>query len=113
MRYEELVADAPGELRRIASTLAEPTRRSAEAVAEGATIPKLAAKTGVCHHFWQGKPGLWKRVLTATAAERIALAQAPSFAELRYVCDPDRELTTARANANWLALVRPQTTKKD
>ena len=50
VRYEELVADAPGELRRIASTLAEPAYAAAPAAVCCSTALRfqlLAAKTGV------------------------------------------------------------------
>jgi Sulfotransferase domain len=107
VRYEELVADTPRGLRRIEATLGKPTRRPAAAVAADATIPQLRKRTGVAHHFWQGRPGLWKQLLTAPAAERIALAHSLYCAELRYACHPDLGLTAAQADANWLALVRP------
>ena len=112
VRYEELVADAPGELRRIAEALGEPDRRSAAEVAAAATLPAMRARTGVAHHFWQGRPGLWRALLTAPSAGRIAEAHRDCFAALGYVCDPDPELTPAQADANWLKLVWPQTGEK-
>jgi hypothetical protein len=107
VRYEELTADAPRELRRIEAALEKPARRRAAAVAAGATIPQLRKKIGVAHHFWQGRPDLWKHLLTAPAAERIALAHSLYGAELRYACNADLGLTADQADANWLALVRP------
>jgi hypothetical protein len=110
VRYEELAADAPRELDRIEATLEKPARRRAGAVAASATIPRLRKKIGVAHHFWQGRPDLWKQLLTAPVAERIALAHSLYGAELRYACKPDLGLTADQADANWLALVRPPLT---
>ena len=72
VRYEELIADTQGELRRIVEALEEPMRRVIAEVAEGATIPKLRHRTGATHHFWQGRHGLWRSLLTRPIVERLA-----------------------------------------
>ncbi len=107
VRYEALVADTPKELHRMEATLGKSTRQPALAVVADATIPHLRKRTGVAHHFWQGRPGLWRQMLTAPTAERIALAYGLYCAELGYTCVPDLKLTAAQADANWRALVRP------
>ncbi len=106
VRYEEWVANTPRELRRMEVALEKSARRPAAAVVASATIPQLREKTGVSHHFWQGKPGLWRRMLTAPAVKRIALAHALYCTELRYTCDPDPRLGARQADANWQALVQ-------
>ncbi len=90
VRYEELTADAPRELRRIEATLEKhhSPAPAAGGCAAGATIPRLRKKIGVAHHFWQGRPDLWKHLLAAPAAERIALAHSLYSSELRYACNP-------------------------
>jgi hypothetical protein len=112
VRYEDLVADGVGELTRIADALGEPTDRPIAEVVAGATIPKLQDRTGVAHHFWQGRPDLWRSLLIAPAVERIAAARHDYCAELGYSCAPDPLLNPAQAEAHWLALVRPQLAEK-
>jgi len=107
VRYEELVADTPKELCRVEAMLGHSARQTAAAVAASATIPKLRERTGVSHHFWQGRPGLWRFMLTASAADQIALAHGSYCAELGYTCEADPNLSAAKAEANWLALVSP------
>ena len=66
--------------------------------------PHRDERTGVGHHFWQGRPGLWKLLLTAPIAQRISQTHADCFRELGYRCDADPELTASQADANWVAL---------
>jgi hypothetical protein len=112
VRYENLVADAEGELRRIAEALGEPTRRLIAEIVDSATIPKLRVRTDVAHHFWQGCPGLWRSLMISPAIERLAAAHHAYCAELGYSCDADPLLVAVQADANWLALIWPQVAEK-
>jgi hypothetical protein len=112
VRYEDLVADSEGELKRIAEALGEPTRRLIAEVVGSATIPKLRVRTEVAHHFWQGCPGLWRSLLISPAVERLAEVHHAYCAELGYSCAADPLLVAARADANWLALIWPQVAEK-
>ena len=55
-------------------------------------------------HFWQGQPNLWKQLLTARAALRMAEDHKPFFETFGYACNPDCNLTDQDADANWYAL---------
>jgi Sulfotransferase domain len=112
VRYEDLVADAKGELQRIVEALGEPTRRPIAEVVGGATIPKLRDRTKVACHFWQGRPGLWRSLLIGPAVERLAEVHHAYCAELGYSCAADPQLVAAQADANWLALTWPQVAEK-
>jgi hypothetical protein len=106
VHYEELVRDPRGELRRLGELVGAPLRKPLEQAIEANTIPKLRAKFAEnARHFWQGKAGLWRTLLTVAEAEPIAAAHADVFATLGYVCDPDPTLSEFEADANWLKLV--------
>jgi hypothetical protein len=104
VRFEDLIADPSGELDRIVQAMGVPPRQPPAKVANSTTMAGLRARFRAEHHFWQGRPGLWKALLTAPAAARIAHAHAAAFA-CGYSCDPDPDLTPAQADANWVNLV--------
>lgn len=111
LRYEDLVADAEKELERLTQAIGEaPRRRPAEVVAR-TTLPSLRARFQAEGHFWQGRPGLWRTLLTAAAAERIAQAHRGAL-DFGYACDPDPNLTPAQADRNWVNLVGSQVADK-
>ena len=104
LRYEDLVSDPAGELLRLAEALGHPVAPEAIAGAVAANSLENLRATNLNQHFWQGRPGLWKTLLTADTARRIADAHAGVFAAGGYACDPDEDLTPARADANWYRL---------
>lgn len=105
VRYEDLVAEPEQELARLTETLGgEIQLPLAEAISR-TTIPKLRRQTHCDHHFWQGKPGLWKRLLPEVEARQIASAHEECFSEFGYSCDPDRTLSRGQADACWIKLV--------
>src|SRR5205085_9176047 len=75
----------------------------ARAVAD-AHMPRLRQLTERHHHFWQGRPGLWRQFLPGDLADRIANAHRESLAELNYVCRADSTLDRDHADANWIKL---------
>ena len=105
VRYEELVADGPGTVARLAQALGGRPRKTVEEALAATTLPALRAASGSRYHFWQGTPGLWKALLPAAEVQVLAPALAPTLRELGYVCAPAPELTPARADANWIGLV--------
>jgi hypothetical protein len=112
VRYEDLVSDPHGELARLADRLgAAPRYPAGEALAE-TTLAKLRAQTKREHHFWQGRPGLWRRLLPPAQAHRIARAHREVFATLGYRCDPDPMLDRARADAHWVELTGAELARK-
>jgi hypothetical protein len=103
VRYEELVRDPLGQLRRLTRPLERvPRRRLAEAIAANTLQRLRTPETGP--HFWKGEPGLWRRLLTASEARRIEAAHRDVFQALGYTCDPDETLDAAQADAHWAAL---------
>jgi hypothetical protein len=108
VRYEDLVRDPVGELGRVAAGLRVSPRGSIPEAVAATTIPNLQALTGCKPHFWQGRSGLWRGLLTAAEARYIASAHPAVFADLGYGCDPDPMLDDARADANWINLLRSE-----
>jgi hypothetical protein len=64
------------------------------------------------HHFWQGQPGHWKRLLVADAALAIACRHAAVLGGFDYVCHPDPGLTPGQADNYWIDLNRDELTEK-
>jgi hypothetical protein len=106
VRYEELVRSTEAELLRIADELQiEPSRAPAEVVAANSMDRLRERRTEPTQHYWQGRPGLWRRLLPAAEARRIAAAQPRSFARFGYDCDPDEQLSRNAADALWRELI--------
>ena len=105
VRYEDLVADPHTVLARLVDGLGVATCCSPDAALAATTIAKLRNLTGSPHHFWQGRPGLWKRLLPVPEAHALAKAQPAAFSALEYACDPDSNLRAGQADANWIELV--------
>jgi hypothetical protein len=104
VRYEDLVADPVGELDRLVRELGRLPLCPTHEVTGRTTVAELRARCQADHHFWQGRPGLWRLLLTADVARTIAQAHPDAFA-LGYACDPDETLTRAQADATWVRLV--------
>ncbi len=45
--------------------------------------------------------GIWRRLIPAIQAERLASLLFPQMIDLEYQCDPDLSLTADEADANW------------
>jgi hypothetical protein len=105
VRYEDLVANPHDILIRLVQAIGRETKKPISEAIAGHTIPKLRRQhTQVEHHFWQGKPGLWRQFLPPAEAGRIAAAHPIIFSDLGYPCDPDSQLTPSQADANWMKL---------
>jgi hypothetical protein len=104
IRYEDLVRDPIDTLEKLLAALGKPTNPDSlpQAILAG-SFHKLRADSDN-QHFWKGQPGVWKKLLTADAATRIAAAHPRSFQDLGYDCDPDPALTAEEAQANWRQL---------
>jgi hypothetical protein len=111
VRYEDLVENPKLVMERLAEALGVPPRFSPEAAAASTTLPRLRAQfTDRQHHFWQGKPGLWKELLPHDHAQQIARTHEECFHHLGYVWDPDPGLTSEEAEAHWWTLLGTQGT---
>jgi sulfotransferase family protein len=105
VRYEDLVKDTAGELKRLATAIGVPPVRPAELVAMGYAIDRLRVEYDIWHyHYWQGKAGQWKLLLPPKEAQQIAETHASVFQDLGYVCDPDPNLDARQADLNWMRL---------
>jgi hypothetical protein len=104
VHYEDLVADPARELQRLVRSFDRAIGHPLSEAIAATTLARLRAAGPCRHHFWQGKPGLWKKLLPDKEADQIAAAQALSFTELGYDCDPDPELEWRQADAHWAKL---------
>ncbi len=112
LRYEDLVADPVGSMERLTVALGVQPRRPLAEAMERTTMPQMRARLSCDHHAWQGRPGLWKRLLTAPVADEIARVHCSYCEEFGYTCDADPELTPVQADANWVACLGSQVAKK-
>lgn len=102
--YEALVERPEEEFAKLVGTLGgELVISPRQAVAE-TTIPKLRQQTGNVHHFWQGRPGLWRSLLPLQQAFRIVPTAWSYFQDLGYCHEPDLFLDRRQADLNWVRL---------
>jgi hypothetical protein len=104
VRYEDLVADTEGELRRLESALGPVRCGSITEAVEACSMGKMRQRS-INSHFWQGRPGLWRHLLPAAEAREIAAA----LPDLGYPIDPDPALDALTADRNWVRLVGEET----
>ena len=100
IRYEDLVADPISQLTALAADLAIDHHVSPEAAIAANTIEALRTTTAN-QHFWRGRPGQWKSLLTSSRAEEIGAAHRRVFKDLGYSVNPDRGLFDRLAESNW------------
>jgi hypothetical protein len=112
LTYEDLVANPSVQLGRVAQALDIAPQRSLADTVAGATLPRMRGISGARHHFWQGQPGLWRRLLVPDIAVTLAATQAEPFTRFGYLCDPDSHLTRGQADALWIDLNREELTEK-
>jgi hypothetical protein len=104
LRYEDLVRDTAAGLAAAFDRFGPPRCPSVEEVIAGCTLDTLQ-RGSVNNHFWRGRPGLWRELLPAAEADKIAAAVAPVAAALGYDLDPDRFLDAGAADRNWVRYV--------
>lgn len=103
VRYEDLVRAPHANVKRLVHLLGPVEPGRIDESIEACAIDRLRNPDNA-PHFWQGQPGLWKSLLTADEALRIAAAHADVFSLFGYRCDPDLSLSPAQADANWAFL---------
>ncbi len=101
VHYTDLVADTAGSLYAIAWTLGVPVRQAPARVTASVTFEDLKSEARN-RHFWQGRPGLWREVLTDDVADAIVRAQ-PSVAELGFTIGPVG-VSADQARLRWAEL---------
>jgi hypothetical protein len=105
VRYERLVEDTSAELTRVIAACGSVVEQPIAAAIEANSLDGLRQRYGEWrHHFWQGRPDLWRSLLTADVARRIARANAGAFETLGYSCRPDETLSAESAEENWKRL---------
>jgi len=110
IRYEDLVKDTCFYFQQMMTAIGQDPILSLEETLALNQIAKFKATPN--HHAWQGKPGLWRSLLTATTARTIYEAHQGIFIAQGYHCIPDPDLTTAIATDRWQALrIAPESNK--
>jgi hypothetical protein len=103
LRYEDLVARPHETLHRVAQALGQPPVIPWASALLANTMDELR-KTHGFGHIWKGQPGLWRHLLTADSAARLAEAHGPLLDSFGEVSDPDPSLTPEQALAHWRSL---------
>lgn len=105
IRFEQLIRQPAVELERIAvnSGVAAAIPAS-EAVR---SLPFLRMQREVGPHFWQGEPGLWRRLLPSAYASVIAAPYRRHAQRYGYDLTPDPALTIEAAREEWRARSLP------
>ncbi|MPZ24093.1 MAG: hypothetical protein GEU28_11245 [Dehalococcoidia bacterium] len=70
-----------------------------------AAAPAVRANLRGRNYYWQGSPGLWRRLLPEAEAKEIAAGQHDVMTFFGYECDFDPDLTADQADANWRELL--------
>jgi hypothetical protein len=104
VRYEDLVATPENTLRRLADELgleADPGKTST--VVQSRRL-EVMRPTSSNHHYWQGSPGGWRRLLPTDVARALAAPVADLMSARGYVVDPVPDLDAEQAARNWAAI---------
>ncbi|WP_254053385.1 sulfotransferase domain-containing protein [Singulisphaera sp. GP187] len=112
IRYETLVDNPLQTLTQLAKKLGVAPSVPFEESVEANKLDRLQSTErqrvdAPARHFWQGKPGLWRSLLSADAARRIAEVHHEVFVKLGYSCKPDPGMDDSTATRNWLSLREP------
>lgn len=103
IRYEDLVMDTSKQLFSFNEQFGLTTKAPISDIVLSHSLEKLR-KTATNKHFWQGKYGQWKQLLTAPVAKKIALTHQDVLEQLGYECDPDLSLTEDKAMVIWKSI---------
>jgi hypothetical protein len=112
LTYEDLVAKPKNVLQSVVDAVGVPPRVPLATAVAATTLANLRAMHRGRHHFWQGQPGHWRRLLVAEVASAIAGAQASVMRRFNYLCDADPHLSRSQADAHWIDLNREELTEK-
>ncbi len=102
VRYEDLVRETVPRLRELLDGLAPYGPGALRDAVEANAIQNLRAEhASQMHHFWQGRPGLWRHLIPPETVRAIRQAQAPVFDTIGHDSEPDDALTPDAADARW------------
>ncbi len=102
VHYERLVNEPHAEFGRICAALNVGQRVDVDTVLS--VHSPAAMRAAVPVHYWQGSPGLWKRLIVPELANAIRERHPDAFTTFGYEADADPRLTVEQAAANWAAL---------
>jgi hypothetical protein len=106
VRYEKLVTNPTDAVSAVLSQLgAKVDEHGIQSALEKHSL-SANRQTASNSHFWMGTPGLWRRLILANDAIRIALRHKDLFAALGYDIDPDNSLTAGSALQLWHEISR-------
>jgi hypothetical protein len=99
IRFEDLVHDPAQVLERLARHSGLTPAISAEDAV--ARLPFSRMQSEWSKHFWQGQPGLWRRLLPASYAGAVARPYRRHAHRHAYDLTPDTSLTAEMAMREW------------
>jgi len=102
VRYHDLVSNTQKTLYDLTEKLGIP-QLNIETVIANNNIDKLRL-TSDNGHFWQGKTGLWHRVIPSYIVKTIAQNQEIIFSKYEFEYTQIKKLSTIEAERNWSAL---------
>lgn len=102
IKYEEMVAKPEQTLYELFREFGWPDKDVSQVIQEHSIQNLRPFYTN--QHFWQGEPGLWKKLIPRAFAGDIADIHSAVFAGLRYTIDEAMELSREAINKNWEAL---------
>jgi len=103
-RYEDLVDDAPKAITGLIEGLGRQFKLPLVEVIRKTSLGKLRANTCGEHHFWLGKVGIWRCLLTAAEAGILEQVHGALCTDLGYSCRPQCGLSAEEADENWVRL---------
>jgi hypothetical protein len=101
--YEELVKEPRKVLERVLSRLGEPVPANLDELIEAHRIENLRALSA--HHFWRGRPGLWRELITEEYSQAIYHRHRDAFLTFGYTIDGDPAPPAGEAHQNWTRLL--------
>jgi hypothetical protein len=108
VRYEDLVTDPIGELQRIVECERTIPVGTVEEAVQSVSFGGMQ-KESDNHHFWQGQPGLWRRLLTSDYAEVASIPYREQAMRHGYEFDGNPDLGREDAAREWAILSKANT----
>ncbi|WP_417584778.1 ATP-binding cassette domain-containing protein [Nitrincola sp.] len=102
VRYEDMVANTAQALAHIIAFIG-PTEVELSEVIQNNSLEALRS-TSTNNHFWQGQPGLWRKLIPAPCVQQIVESQLGIFETTGYTCELDEDLSAAEAQEMWRRL---------
>lgn len=105
VRFEDLVKCPAHELQRIVERSGMKPIASVDEVIETASFARLQSEANN-QHIWQGRPGLWRKLLPPSYAQAVSEPYRIHAARHGYDLTPDPVLTLESARREWAAIAR-------